>query len=455
MLNSLQSRDLASCLHPVTNLVDRGKDGPLVIARGEGVRIYDDSGKEYIDAGAGLWCVSLGYSEKRLIRAAAEQMERLPYGHFFRNTSHEPGAALAEKLLRMLPVKMSKVFFGTSGSEAIESAVKMVWYYNNALGRPQKKKIISRMKAFHGASLAGGSLTGLPKTYIDFDLPLQGFRHTDCPHFYAYGKPGETEEDFATRMAENLDSLIQREGPNTVAAFIAEPVQGTGGVIVPPRTYFEKIQSVLQKHDVLFIVDEVMCGFGRTGNLFGTQTYDLKPDMVVMSKALSGAYMPISAVALVESIYQTFIRQSEKIGNFAHGYTYSAHPVCAAVALEALRIYEGDDIVGRVNSVMPRFWAHLRRFADHELVGEVRGVGLLAAVALVKDKATKRPFSPADGIGARLVKQCIEHGLMIRSIEDAVAFSPPLVISEQEIDELFARFEKALEDVRVSLPVKG
>jgi 4-aminobutyrate--pyruvate transaminase len=446
-LNSLQALDVAFSLHSLTNLVEHEKHGPLVITRGNGIYIYDDAGKEYLDVGAGLWCVSLGYSEKRLVDAASRQMGKLPFAQFFRSMSHETAIELAEKLIGMLPVKMSKVYFNNSGSEANDTAVKMVWYYNNGLNRPRKKKIISRMKGYHGATIAAASLTGIPRSHIDFDLPIANFRHTDCPHFYRYGKSGESEETFANRMAENLDSLIQREGPDTVAAFIAEPVQGTGGVIVPPKSYFEKIQAVLKKHDVLFIADEVMCGFGRTGNMFGSETFAMKPDIMTMGKALSAAYIPISAVAISEEVYEVFLRQSEKIGVFAHGYTYSAHPVCTAVALETLKIYEERDIIGHVRSVVPHFWNGLRRFSDHALVGEVRGVGLLAAIELVKNKSRKEYFDPKDGIGALLVKRCLEHGLMIRSIEDAVAFSPPLSITESEIDEMFSRFGKALDDV--------
>jgi 4-aminobutyrate--pyruvate transaminase len=444
--NSLQARDIAHSLHPFTNLVDHRAHGPQVIARGKGIYIYDDTGKEFLDAGAGLWSVSLGYGQKRLVDAAKRQMELLPYYHSFRNMSNEPAIELAEKLIEMLPVTMSKVFFNCSGSEANDTAVKMVWYYNNALGRARKKKIIAQMKAYHGVTIAAASLTGLPRNHQDFDLPIANIRHSDCPHYYRYGKPGESEEEFASRVAENLDALIQREGPDTVAAFIAEPVQGAGGVIVPPKTYFEKVQAVLKKYDVLLIADEVICGFGRTGNMFGTETFALKPDIITMAKALSSSYQPISAVAIGEHIYEAFVRQSEKIGVFAHGYTYSAHPVCAAVALETLRIYEETKILDHVRRVASIFQDGLRGLSEHPLVGEVRGIGLMAGVELVKDKKSRAAFDPKQQVGPAFMKHALAHGLIVRAIGDVIALSPPLTITEAETKLLIARLGKALED---------
>ncbi len=283
--NSIASLDIAYHLHPNTNLRQHQSQGPLVIVEGNGIRVKDEAGKDYIEAMSGLWCAALGFSEERLVEAAARQMRRLPFYHTFTNKSHEPVAELAEKLVTMMPVKMSKVFFNNSGSEANDTAVKLVWYYNNALGRPRKKKIFGRLKGYHGVTVATASLTGLAPNHRDFDLPIAHIRHADCPHHYRFAKPGESEEDFASRLAESLDAQIQREDPDTVAAFIAEPVMGAGGVIVPPRTYFEKIQAVLKKHDVLLIADEVICGFGRTGNMFGSQTYGLKPDILTLAKA--------------------------------------------------------------------------------------------------------------------------------------------------------------------------
>ena len=266
--NSIWTGDIECVLHPYTNLRKHQQDGPLVITRGEGVRVFDNTGKAYIESLAGLWCASLGFSEARLVDAATRQLRVLPYYHGFAHKSHEPSIDLAERILALLPVPMSKVFFNNSGSEANDTAVKMVWYYNNARGRPRKKKIISRAKAYHGVTVAAASLTGLPNNHRDFDLPIDNVLHTDCPHFYRFGDPGESEEDYSTRLAQALESLILREDPDTVAAFIAEPIMCAGGVIVPPIGYFDKIQRVLKKYDLLFIVDEVICGFGRTGDMF-------------------------------------------------------------------------------------------------------------------------------------------------------------------------------------------
>src|SRR6185312_6209521 len=330
--------------------------------------------------------------------------------------------------------------------------LKIVWYYNNALGRPRKKKIISRMKAYHGVTIATASLTGLAPNHRDFDLPLGRIRHADCPHHCRFAKPGESEEDFASRLAESLDLQIQREDPETVAAFIAEPVMGAGGVILPPRTYFEKIQVVLKKHDVLLIADEVICGFGRTGKMFGSETYGLKPDILTLAKAVTSAYLPLSATIVSDEIFAALVKQSDKLGLFAHGFTYSGHPVCCAVALEALKIYEERDILGQVRRTAPGFQEGLQRFASHRFVGEARGFGLLGALEIVRDKATKASFDPQRGAAALIANAAQENGLIIRPLGgDIVAFCPPLIISEAEIDEIWSRFGDALEKVSVQL----
>ncbi len=449
--NSAASRDIAYQLHPYTNLKKHESEGPLVITEGKGIYVYDETGKEYIEGLAGLWCTSLGFGEERLVEAATRQLKKLPYYHVFNHKSHDASVELAERLIALMPVKMSKVFFNNSGSEANDTAIKMVWYFNNARGRHRKKKIIARMRGYHGVTVASASLTGLPANHRDFDLPIANIRHADCPHHYRYAKPGESEEEFATRLAESLEAQILREDPETVAAFIAEPVMGAGGVIVPPRTYFEKIQQVLKKYDVLLIADEVICGFGRTGNMFGTETFGLKPDIITMAKALSSAYLPISATIVSEELYQAFVAQSEKIGTFAHGYTYSAHPVCCAVAVETLKIYEERNILAHVRRVAPRFQEGLRRFASHPLVGEVRGVGLLAGLELVKDKATKAPFDLKMGVGPMMAARAQENGLICRALMDTVALCPPLVITEKEIDEMLRRFGKALDETAAAL----
>jgi 4-aminobutyrate---pyruvate transaminase len=454
--NSLSARDIATLVHPYTNLKVHEKEGPLVIARGKGVYVYDDSGKEYIEGLAGLWCTSLGFSEERLVEAAVRQMRQLPTYHVFAHKSHEPGIELAERLLAMAPAPMSKVFFANSGSEAVDSAMKLVWYYNNAVGRPQKKKIISRQRAYHGVTIAAASLTGLPNNHRDFDLPIANVVHADCPHAYNFAEAGESEDAFATRLANNLEALIQREGPDTVAAFIAEPVMGAGGVLVPPKGYFAKIQPILKKYDILFICDEVICGFGRTGNMWGAQTFGIQPDMVTMAKALSSAYLPISAVLISEPIYRAMVSESEKIGTFGHGFTYSAHPVAAAVAVETLKIYEERDILSHIRRVAPRFQAGFQKLAGHPLVGEVQGVGLIGAIQLMKSKQPKQAFDPKQAVGPYMAKRAQEHGLVCRALlGDRVALCPPLIVSEDQIDEIFRRFTRALDDTAEMAREKG
>jgi 4-aminobutyrate--pyruvate transaminase len=444
-LNSSEARDIAFSLHPYTNLSRHEVEGPLVISRGRGIYVYDEAGTEFLEAVAGLWSASLGFGgEERLVEAVAAQLRTLPFYHLFAHKAHLPGIDLAEKIIGMLPVAMSKVFFNNSGSEANDTAIKFVRYYNNAIGRPKKKKIIAQLKGYHGVTVATASLTGLARNHADFDLPIEGIRHSDCPHFYRFGKPGESEEEFATRLAENLEALILRENPDTVAAFIAEPVQGAGGLIVPPRTYFDKIQPILKKYDILFIADEVICGFGRLGTMFGIESFGIKPDIITLAKALSASYLPISATVISQALYDAMRDNSDKLGTFAHGYTYSGHPVCAAVALETLRIYEERKIVEHVRSVAPAFQAGVRRFVDHPLVGEVRGMGLLAGVEFVANKKSKTPFEPKLGVGALFQKQAQRHGLIVRALGDTVALSPPLIIDEVQIEELFRRFERAL-----------
>jgi 4-aminobutyrate--pyruvate transaminase len=425
----------------------------VVITRGKGVRVWDDSGKDYIESVAGLWCASLGFDNERLVQAAVTQMRKLPFYHAFTAKSHEPMIDLAEMLIARAPVPMSKVFFANSGSEANDSAIKMVWYFNNALGREKKKKIIGRIKGYHGITLAAASLTGLPVNHRSFDVPLPGFVHTMTPHFYHGATPGETEEQFATRCAEELEKLILAEGPDTVAAMWAEPIMGAGGVIVPPAGYFEKIQAVLTKYDVLFVADEVICGFWRTGNYWGSQTLGAKPDILTCAKALSSSYLPISAVMVNDRVFQGLASESNKIGTFGHGFTYSGHPVPAAVAIETLKIYDETDMGGHVGEVGPYLQAELRRrFAGHELVGEVRGTGLIAAVELVADKATHKNFEPGAKVGGRLTKLMEENGVIGRTVvNDALCLSPPLIISKVEIDEMLDRTGKALDELTVQL----
>ena len=451
--NSAAARDIANVLHPYTDLQAHLEAGPLVISHGKGVHVWDETGKEYIEGVAGLWCAALGFDNERLVQAAANQMRKLPFYHGFSAKSHGPMIELAEMLIARAPAPMSKAFFANSGSEANDSAVKMIWYMNNALGRTAKKKIIGRIKGYHGITIASASITGLPANHRSFDVPLPGFVHTMTPHYYHGALPGESEDEFATRCADELEQLILAEGPDTVAAMWAEPVLGAGGVIVPPRGYFPKIQAVLRKYDVLLVADEVICGFFRTGNYWGSQTFDIEPDILTCAKALSSSYLPISAVLVNDRVFQALAQESHAIGTFGHGFTYSGHPVPAAVAVETLKLYDELNIGDHVRAVGPRLQDGLRRrFADHPLVGDVRGVGLISAVEFVADKESRANFDPKHKVGARLNRLIEEHGVIARvAAGDSLCFSPPLIITEAEIDEMLERVGRAVDALSVHL----
>ncbi|HUC50805.1 MAG TPA: aminotransferase [Xanthobacteraceae bacterium] len=445
-LSNLATRDVETLVHPYVNLASFRDNGPLIVERGRGVYIYDTEGKAYIEGMAGLWCTALGYGNEELVEAATAQMRKLSFAHLFSGRSHDPAIELAEKLKEIAPVPISKTFFCNSGSEANDTQVKLVWYLNNALGRPNKKKLISRIKGYHGVTVVAASLTGLPANHRDFDLPLPGFLHAGCPHHYRCAEAGESEEDFATRLAAELDALIVKEGPDTIAAFIAEPVMGAGGVIVPPRTYFEKIMQVCAKHDVFMISDEVICGFGRLGTTFGCEKLGFRPHSISIAKMLSSAYLPIAGVMIPEDMYQALLSESKKIGTFGHGFTYGGHPVSAAVALKALEIYARDRVVAKAAERGVQFQARLKKLGEHPLVGEARGLGLIGGVELVADTTTKRAFSPQHGVAARAVQFAEAEGLIVRAVMgDVLTLSPPLIISAEEVDELFDRLTRALD----------
>jgi 4-aminobutyrate---pyruvate transaminase len=453
--NSAQARDIAYHVHGYTNLKAHETKGPLVINRGAGIRVFDDSGKSYIEGLSGLWCVSLGFGEQRLIDAATEAMGRLAYYHGFNHRAADVVIDLAEKLVSIAPGRLNKVLFANSGSEATDLAVKLIWYYHNSIGKPEKKKIISRIRGYHGVTVASASLTGLPHLHGDFDLPIDGILHTTCPHYYREGKDGESEEQFATRCAEDLEKMILDEGPETVAAMFCEPVMGAGGVIIPPKTYYAKIQKVLKKYDVLLVADEVINGFGRTGNMWGTETFDLDPDFLSCAKQLSSAYLPISALMISDKVYQAMVNQSEKLGIFGHGSTYGGHPVAAAVALETLKIYEERDIVGHVRSTMGHFGDCMAKLGNHPLVGNARSCGLMGALELMKDKAAKTPFEAAKKVGGIVEGRCLDNGLIVRAIGDNLAFCPPLITTDAEIDEIFDIAEKSLNEAEVIVSEQG
>lgn len=448
--NSAAERDIQNLLHGYVELKTFQEKGPKVITGGKGVFIYDDKGTPYLEGVAGMWCTAFGFGETALIEAATEQMHKLPYYHTLAYKTVTPAIDLAERLAELAPIENPKLYFGLSGSEANDFVVKMVRYYNNAIGRPDKKKIIARKNGFHGASLMAASLTGIPMMHKAFDLPLPGVLHVSEPHFFRNGGPGETETEYAERLAGELEETILAEGPDTVAAFIAEPITGAGGVVIPPAGYYAKIQEVLKRYDVLFLADEVITGFHRTGELWGCQTMGIQPDTMSMAKGLTSAYQPLSAVALSGEIYQGIEKGSAEIGFFAHGTTYAGHPVGCAVALKVLDLIEERDIGGHVAQVSRTFEKRLAALLDHPLVGEVRSRGLMGAVEFVADKQTRRGMQPVGAFARQVCARAEEHyQLICRPMpgSDTCAFSPPLIISEEEIDEMFDRFGKALADV--------
>ena len=436
MPNSPEARDIAYHFHAYTNAVAHAELGPMIIENGKGIHVWDNQGNKYIEAMSGLWSVAVGFGEERLIEAAADQMRQLPYYHNFTHKSHTKAIDLAEKLISIAPVPMSKVFYTNSGSEANDTVLKLVRYRSNALGKPEKKKIISRIRGYHGVTMASASLTGLPYNHKSFDLPIKGVLHTTCPHHWREGEEGETEEAFATRCANDLEAMIENEGPDTVAAFIAEPVMGAGGVVIPPKTYWEKIQSVLDKYDILLVADEVICGFGRTGNMFGSQTYGIEPDVLVMSKQITSSYAPFSAFMINERFYEPIAEESNRIGVLGHGFTGGGHPVGAAVALENLAIIEERDLVAKARDNGEYFQNKLREFCTHSVVGEVRGVGLIAGIELVTNKETKIAGDTPGQMGLAANKALLENGVIIRNIMDTMAFCPPLITTQSEIDDL-------------------
>lgn len=443
---SLAQSDVKYHFHPYTDARQHEEVGPLIIDKGEGIHVYDIDGKKYIEAMSGLWSVALGFSNARLINAATEQLKKLPFYHLFTHKAHSPSIELAEKLISIAPAPMSKVFFTNSGSEANDTVVKMIWYRNNALGKSEKKKIISRVNAYHGITAVSASLTGLPANQRGFDVPLPGFLHVSCPHYYRNGRDGETEREFSDRLAVELEELILREGPDTIAAFYGEPLMGAGGVIVPPDGYWDKIQAVCQKYDILLVADEVICGFGRTGKMFGCETFGIQPDILVTSKQLSSSYQPIAAILINETVYQGIADQSHTFGTFGHGFTGSGHPVATAVALENVRIIEEDKLVQHAARIGNLLQERLRSLSSHPLIGEVRGTGLIAAVELVMNKATKAPFVTTGRLGKYLAGRAQVNGMITRAMGDSIAFCPPLISQEADINQIVNIFITSLEE---------
>nr|5KR6_A Chain A, 4-aminobutyrate transaminase [Pseudomonas]5KR6_B Chain B, 4-aminobutyrate transaminase [Pseudomonas] len=450
--DDLLEMDRAHFFHPSTHLRDHasGELPGRIITGGKGIRIQDSEGREYIDAFAGLYCVNVGYGRTEIADAIYEQAKELAYYHTYVGHSNEPIIELSERIIReWAPAGMSKVYYGMSGSDANETQIKLVWYYNNVLGRPQKKKIISRQRGYHGSGIMTGSLTGLPAFHNHFDLPLEPIRHTTCPHYYR-APAGMSEAEFSRHCADELEKMILAEGPDTVAAFIGEPVMGTGGIVPPPEGYWEAIQAVLNKYDILLIADEVVCGFGRTGSMFGSHHYGMKPDLITVAKGLTSAYAPLSGVIVGEKVWKVLEQGSDQYGPIGHGWTYSGHPICAAAALANLDIIERENLTGNAADTGAYFQQRMREtFGDHPLVGEVRGVGLMAALEFVADKDKRTRFDPSLKVGPRVSAACLEDGMIARAMPhgDILGFAPPLVITRAEVDEIVDIAKQAVDAV--------
>jgi L-2,4-diaminobutyrate transaminase len=445
--------DRAALFHPFTSVADLMRDGPTVVVEGRGVRVKDIHGREYLDGMAGLWCVNLGYGRQDIIEAITAQSTKLSYFHAFNGMSTDVAIECAEALLRRAPVPMARAFFGSSGSDANETQLKLVWYYNNLRGQPKKKKIIARWAGYHGSGVATASLTGLPSMHGLFDLPQGPFLHVSNPHHYRYAPEGLSEREFSRRLAAELEGLIAREGADTIAAFFAEPVMGAGGLIPPPEGYFEAIVPILREHDILLVLDEVVSGFGRLGTYWGAQALGVQPDLITAAKGVTSGYFPMSACLISPKVWAVIEKGAATAGLFGHGYTYSAHPVAAAAALATLKAIDAEQVVDNVAGLSPYLHQALRRaVGDNELVGEIRGRGFMVGVELVADRTAKTPFAPELRMGRRVLKAAAERGLITHALGDTLVFAPPLVFTREDIDELAAKFRAALGAVALDRP---
>ncbi|HEX2528397.1 MAG TPA: aminotransferase [Geminicoccus sp.] len=456
---TLEDMDRHSLFHPLTSIATHMDKGPHIMDRGQGARLRDHSGREFVDCSGGLWCVNIGYGRPEIAEVAKQAILDLNYFHIFGSSSNEATIRLADKVLSLFHERanarhLKRVFFGCSGSDANDTNYKLVRYYANLRGTPEKKKIISRQGGYHGLTAAAARLTGIPSYHKAWDLPTADVIHTSCPHFYRFAEAGEDEETFCNRMIAEIEAIIEREGPDTVGAFIAEPIMGTGGVLLPPKGYFDRLQAVLDRHDILLIADEVITGFGRTGHWFATGLYGLKPDLVTLAKGITSAYFPVSASVVSERIWNVLEKASPEYGPVMHGFTYSGHPVGAAIGLANIAILENEDMVGHAGKVGAHLLAGLRqRLADHPFVGDVRGEGLMIGVEFMADRAKRRPFAPSSNVHRLVAGRAVEHNLMVRALPfiEVISFSPPLCITEAECDQAIERFGAALDSMTPEL----
>lgn len=458
---TLSRMDRDTVLHPFTPVRAFEQDqmgGPRIVETGQGIRITDAAGKTSIDGFAGLYCVNIGYGRTEVADAIARQARQLAYYHSYAGHTTRELARLSQRLVDMAPNNMSKVFYGLSGSDANETQAKLVWHYHNLIGKPEKKKIIARERGYHGCSVVSGSMTGMSFYHAHMDLPVGNILHTGTPHYYWGANPGETEEDFSCRRADELEKLILKEGPDTVAALIGEPVLGTGGIIPPPAGYWDEIQRVLKKHDVLLIADEVVTAFGRIGADFGSSVYGMKPDLITVAKGITSAYAPLSAVLVGQTVATALSEHSDEVGPFSHGYTYSGHPISVAAANANLDVIENDGIVQHVRNIGTGLRDALAdAVQDVPIIAEVRGVGMLAAIEFVADPATKTRFDAGLKVGARMSAACLENGLIARAMPhgDILGFAPPLVTTRDEIDEIAGIVRDSVAQVYQSLQREG
>ncbi len=444
--NSWEARDLEFHLHGFHGFGSLREQGPTILSGGEGVYVIDVHGNRYLEGNSGLWNAVLGFNHPGLQEAVCEQSQRFSAYHSFFGRAAESTVELAEKMVEIAPVEMSKAYFTNSGSEANDSAVKMLWMINHELGRPERRKIITRRGAYHGVTGIAASMTARDYNGV-FGLPLDGFLATETPHYWRYGEDGETEEDYSARLAENLDQLILDEDPDTVAGFFAEPVMGAGGVILPPKEYFPAVQAVLKKYDIPLAADEVICGLGRSGRLWGSQTFDIEPDIIVASKSITAGYFPLGAVLISPKIEAQLAEASETSGEFPNGFTCGGHPVACGVALKAIDVILNEGVYDNMCEVASHFDSHMKRFSDHPNIGEVRSVGLMGALEVVEDKETKSAFSSDRSVGDRIANTALQKGLICRPIGESIVLAPPFIITESQIDEMFEMLGETIAEV--------
>jgi L-2,4-diaminobutyrate transaminase len=450
---SLEDMDRNSLFHPLTSIAVHMDKGPYIVDGARGVRLRDHSGRELVDCSGGLWCVNIGYGRPEIAEAAKKAVLDLNYWHLFGSSSSEATIRLADKVLNLLHEQanarhLKRVFFGTSGSDANDTNYKLVRYYANLRGTPEKRKIISRDGGYHGLTAAAATLTGISSYHRAWSLLSTDVVYTSCPHYFRFAKDGESEAAFCDRLIAEIEAIIEREGADTIGAFIAEPIMGTGGVLIPPEGYFARVQALLEKHDILLIVDEVITGFGRTGHWFGTGLYGLKPDIVTLAKGITSAYFPVSASVISEKIWSVLENASPEYGPVMHGFTYSGHPVGAAIGLANLAILEGEDLVANSANTGAYLLGGLQeRVGGHPFVGEVRGKGLMIGVEFTADRAKRRPFAAASGAHRLVSAKAIEYGVMVRALPfiEVIPFSPPLCITKADCDEAIDRFAMALD----------